>query len=167
MTKTGKELIMTAVLLGVLALALMNSLNKVKEQNKKAETVEVSEMEEKNGKKEKEEAIKLTEKTVAKAGKEELNKQKERLNIEWGRDPFYAEEQKEENLREVEEKETTEISHFSLKGISWTSERPIALINTQTVTEGESILGYEVIDIQKDKVILRKGDKKYELSIEE
>ena len=170
MSKTTKELIITIFLAVILALTLVSSLSKVKrqKQSKKTKTAEVSEQEEKNKKDEKKEAAeKPAEKTVAKISKEELNKQRERLNMEWGSDPFFAEEQEEEIEEDVEEEKASEISELSLKGISWVSDNAVALINTQAVTEKELILGYEVIDIQKDKVILRKGDKKYELRLEE
>ena len=64
------------------------------------------------------------------------------------RDPFVSLERSEEGLK---------LTGFSLEGILWNSERPLAIINDQIVTRGDVVQGAEVVDIKEDRVILRYG----------
>ncbi len=146
MTKTSKELIVTGFLAVALALFVVSALNKARKEDIAKEDSE------------KRDAVESV-KTPA-AGK--LEQQSERAKMKWGRDPFFEEGVviEEEGVREVPAGEEP-----SLKGILWSEKNPIALINMQSVTIGESVSGYVVVDIQRDKVVLRKDGKDYEFKL--
>jgi hypothetical protein len=52
-----------------------------------------------------------------------------------------------------------------LNGIIWTKNSPIAIINDEIVQEGEVWRDFKVEEIQKNKVILSKGDSKFEIPL--
>ena len=168
MTKSTKELIFTLCLLPILFLVIWTNLKQRRATNRgttepAAATPEASGGEEVTGED--------VESALDSVPEEDLNKQRKRLIMEWGRDPFFGvwgeegdEDQKPEDYVDGETKEPSELS---LTAISWMPENPIALIDKQLVSEGEFVLGYEVVEIQRDKVILRKGNKKHVLTPEE
>ncbi len=145
MTKTSKELIGTGFLAAVLVLAVINALNRTKER---------CPVKENSGQRQ-------TAESVRKSPPSRLERQEERIKMKWGRDPFFK-----QGTTEGEEVHEPIGEELSLKGILWSKERPTALINMQAVGEGESVSGYVVVDIQKDKVILRKDGKDYEFKLE-
>ena len=167
MTKSTKELVITLCLLPVLALVVMNALRQGRGTSEGtpeslAATPGESGEEEVTG-----EDVKPV---LSSVPEEDLNKQRKRSTMEWGRDPFFGvwgQEGAEQGWVAYSGVETKELSELSLTAISWMPENPIVLINKQLVSEGEFVLGYEVVDIQKDKVILRKGNKEHVLTPEE
>ncbi|OQX80844.1 MAG: hypothetical protein B6D56_03995 [Candidatus Omnitrophica bacterium 4484_70.1] len=92
------------------------------------------------------------------ASREALTLQKERAKLDWGVDPFYH----------PIKKELTSGLRLVLKGVSiGKGRRNFAFINDEIVGEGEKILGYEVVKVEKDKVLLRKGKEKFYLVLPE
>lgn len=169
MTKSAKELIITVCLLPVLALVVMNSLKQARGTSEgEPEPLVATPPEESGGE---EVTGEDTEPALNSVPEEDLNKQRERLSMEWGRDPFSGvsgqggnDEQKPEHYVDGR---TEELSEVYLTAISWMPENPVALINRQAVSEGEFLLGYEIVEIQRDRVILRKDNKKHVLTLEE
>jgi len=167
MTKSTKQLIFTLCLLPILFLVIWTNLKQRRATNRgttepAAATPEASGGEEVTGED--------VESALDSVPEEDLNKQRKRLIMEWGRDPFFGvwgQEGEEQGPVGYSEEETKEPSELSLTAISWMPENPIALINKQLVSEGEFVLGYEVVEIQRDKVILRKGNEEHVLTPEE
>lgn len=88
------------------------------------------------------------------ADEKDLALQKERENLAWGRDPFSASSSAKEYQR----------ANLQLKGISLGKDKSgLAFINNEIVKKGDTIGEYEVTEIQKDKVMLRKGDQSFYL----
>lgn len=79
--------------------------------------------------------------------------QLERAKLAWGRDPFSAPSEKEYQIGELQ-----------LKGISFDKGKGgFAYINNDIVKKGDVIGNYEVIDIEKDRVLLKKGNQSFYL----
>ncbi len=92
------------------------------------------------------------------ASAKELEEQKKRANLDWGIDPFYH------PIR----KEIIGGSNLVLKGISIGKGRKgYACINDEIVSEGEKIAGYEVVKVEKDRVLLKKGQESFYLVLPE
>ncbi|MCM8778339.1 MAG: hypothetical protein NC898_03740 [Candidatus Omnitrophica bacterium] len=53
-----------------------------------------------------------------------------------------------------------------LSAIVWDEIKPLAIINNQVVSVGENLENYEIISIEKDKVIVKKGEETIALTIE-
>ena len=168
MTKATKELVITLCLLPVLALVVWNALKQTRETSEGTPEPAAATPEESGGEELTGENVKPVLNSVP---EEALNRQRERLTMEWGRDPFFGvwgqEGNDEQKPEDYVDEGTQEISEVYLTAISWMPENPIALINKQAVFQGEFILGYEVVEIQRDKVILRKDNKKHVITIEE
>lgn len=58
------------------------------------------------------------------------------------------------------------VSDLYLEGIIWDDIKPMAIINDEVVSAGDKIRGVEIVDIQKDKVILSYQDEIFELKME-
>ncbi len=56
---------------------------------------------------------------------------------------------------------------YQLKGILWDPQRPSAIINNQVVGVGDRLHGWQVMEIQKDRVILSDGATTRELTVSE
>lgn len=87
---------------------------------------------------------------------EELSLQKERAKLNWGRDPFAA------------AKISKEFSGASLqlKGISFGKDKKgLAFINNEIVKKGDIMGAYEVIEVEKHKVLLRKAEQTFYLTL--
>jgi len=54
---------------------------------------------------------------------------------------------------------------LALSAISITNEKSMAMINGKIVWSGEQIDGWAVVDIQEERVILKKGSKNKELKL--
>jgi len=85
-------------------------------------------------------------------------KQQERAKLEWGRDPFFS------SYSSVSLKGG---GNLSLKGISYSKDNPAALINTDVVFVGDKVGRAEVLEIKKNEVFLREGERKFILRLEE
>ena len=95
-------------------------------------------------------------------GKEVFVKEEKEWNedasLVWIRCPFCG---KRYGEQEVEE----EIVDLAVSGIIWDEVRPQAIINGQILAEGDSIGGFSIEKIEKQKVILSDGKKRIELNI--
>jgi hypothetical protein len=88
---------------------------------------------------------------------DELSLQLERLKLSWGRDPFAFTMDKGFQRNELK-----------LKGISFGKEKGgFAFINNEIVKKGDTIGDYEVADVQKDRVFLRRGNQDFYLMFPE
>lgn len=83
-----------------------------------------------------------------------INAQKERIKLAWGRNPFAEPSQKEYRISELE-----------LKGVSLGRDEKggYAFINNEIVSRGDKVGDYEVIEVEKDKVLLKKGNQNFYL----
>ncbi len=54
----------------------------------------------------------------------------------------------------------------SLSGIAWDQEEPTAIINERIARRGDTVDGYVVVDIQRDRVVLSDGTQDLELKWE-
>lgn len=85
-----------------------------------------------------------------------ISLQKERENMSWGRDPFSASKISREYQR----------SDLELKGISFGANKSgFAFINNEIVQSGNKVGDYEVVRIEKDKVLLKRGDMSFYLAL--
>jgi hypothetical protein len=84
----------------------------------------------------------------------DLALQKERMKLEWGRDPF-------SRLRTAKDYQRASLE---LKGISLgKNKNGFAFINSEIVKKGDTIGEYEVTEIQRNRVMLRKGQQSFYL----
>jgi hypothetical protein len=80
--------------------------------------------------------------------------QAQRWELPWGRDPFSSQAD-----------ERTMVSEFKLKGISFRSDKKgYAFINDDIVTDGDKIGGFDVVMVEKDRVLLRRGTQNFYLT---
>ncbi|MFA6217417.1 MAG: hypothetical protein WDL87_07175 [Candidatus Omnitrophota bacterium] len=80
--------------------------------------------------------------------------QLERGKLSWGRDPFIALFDKEFKMDELK-----------LQGISFGKGRAgYAFINNEIVKQGDAVGGYEVVEVQKAKVLLKKESQSFYLT---
>ena len=94
--------------------------------------------------------------TVASA--KDIDDQKKRANLEWGLDPFYH----------AVKTEIYQSSSFVLKGVSMGGAKSgYVFVNDQILTVGDMIVGYKVIEVHKNKVLLKKGNEKFYLVLPE
>lgn len=56
---------------------------------------------------------------------------------------------------------------LSLKGIIYSEEEAVAIINDEVLKEGDSIGEYTVIKIEEKNVVLKKGNEGFTLKLEE
>ena len=81
-----------------------------------------------------------------------------------GRDPFSPLVSKNGVLlipREVD------LGGLVIKGIIYSTNSPLAIINDEVVERGENIGDYLVLEIEEKRVILKKGDQEFILKLEE
>lgn len=88
----------------------------------------------------------------------------------WGRDPFTAAELDMVTIEsvaegEVSEEEPVSKKDFSLTGILKRGDRSIAIIDRQLVRKGDTIEGFEVFEIENEKVVLKQNDEELELRL--
>ena len=87
---------------------------------------------------------------------EELSLQKEREKLNWGRDPFAAAKVSKEFRG----------ANLQLKGISFGKDKKgLAFINNEIVKKGDIMGDYEVIEVEKHKVLLRKAGQTFYLTL--
>jgi len=88
---------------------------------------------------------------------DELTQQLERLQLAWGRDPFTFGFDK-----------GFQINELKLKGISFGKDRGgFAFINDEIVKKGDTISEYEIVDVEKDRVFLKRGNQSFYLMFPE
>lgn len=82
--------------------------------------------------------------------------QKERAELAWGRNPFSA----------IKASKEFQKTHLELKGISLGQDKnAFAFINNEIVKKGDVVGNYEVVEIEKDKVMLRKGGQSFYITL--
>lgn len=82
--------------------------------------------------------------------------QKERESIPWGRDPFSASKISREYQR----------ADLELKGISFGADKSgFAFINNEIVKSGDKVGDYEVVTVEKDKILLKRGSQSFYLAL--
>jgi hypothetical protein len=87
-----------------------------------------------------------------------ISLQKERAKLDWGRDPFSR----------VMREEVYSGTSLILKGVSLGRDGVgYAFINDEVVTVGDTIAGYQVIEVEKNKVLLRKEEESFYLVLPE
>lgn len=87
---------------------------------------------------------------------EELSLQKERAKLNWGRDPFAAAKISKEFRQ----------ANLELKGISFGKDKKgFAFINNEIVKKGDIMGEYEVLEVEKRKVLLRKAEQTFYLTL--
>lgn len=126
---------------GVLVIILLFSLPRAFEKKKRPVPVKAKEV--------------ATDQTVKEPGlytrlEQEIKK------MDFKRDPFSR-----QSLADLEES-----PGLRLSGILWDEVNPTAIINDEIVAVGSRIQGGRVVDIKKDKVILKEGDHYTELILE-
>ena len=86
-----------------------------------------------------------------------LELQKVRAELAWGRDPFFSDPYK-----------AGQASDLQLLGISYrVAGGGFANINNEIVRAGDLVKGFEVVEVLKDKVLLKKGDQSFYLTFPE
>lgn len=147
MTKQIKELIIVAVLIVVLVLVVTANLKKKATKRPAAVSKSAVESAGKSAA-----ALPIQ---VAPADDEKLSAQKERANLRWGRDIFVAPTDKEYQRADLK-----------LKGISFGADKKgFAFINNEIVKVGDKVGDYEVLTIEKDKVLVGKGSQTFYLTL--
>ncbi len=87
-----------------------------------------------------------------------LELQKKRADNPWGRDPFSSDFYKSGQLN----------SELKLQGISFRKDNVgFAFINNEIVKIGDKIKDYEIAEVLKDKVLLKKGSQSFYLTFPE
>ncbi len=87
-----------------------------------------------------------------------LETQKKRAEAPWGRDPFSSGIYKSGQAD----------SELKLQGISYRKDNiGFAFINNEIVKKGDGIAGYEVEEVLKDRVLLKKGSQSFYLTFPE
>lgn len=95
---------------------------------------------------------------AATASEKDLEGQKKIAGLEWGLDPFYH----------AVKTEIYQSSSFVLKGVSLGKNKDgYVFVNDQILTIGDTIAGYKVVEVQKNKVLLTKGSEKFYLVLPE
>ena len=150
MNKKKVEVIITGILIVVFIIVLANSLKPRRPKKVVKPRVEI--------KIKKPPSLPVKTEKYNIATPSQLTAQKERAKLDWGIDPFYHPIKKDvaSSLRLV------------LKGVSIGKGRKnYAFINNEIVAEGEKISGYEVVRVEKNRVLLRRGEEEFYLILPE
>jgi hypothetical protein len=87
---------------------------------------------------------------------EELSLQKERAELNWGRDPFTA----------AKISKDFRGANLQLRGISFGKDKKgLAFINNEIVKKGDIMGDYEILEVEKHKVLLRKAEQTFYLTL--
>ncbi|MFH1338953.1 MAG: hypothetical protein ABIH40_03835 [Candidatus Omnitrophota bacterium] len=150
MSKAVKEIVITAVMVIVLAVIVINNLKgagKTKKATRAGRPKQLAEV--------------TPSPAAVPADKKTLSLQRQRAeNLVWGRDPFvYVEAETDRGYR---------TGAMELKGISLGKDKAgYAFINNEIVKAGDTVGGYDVLEIEKDKVLLKKGSQSFYLTLPE
>ena len=60
-----------------------------------------------------------------------------------------------------------DIGGLNIRGIIYSKDSSVAIINDEVVKKGETIGGYIILKIEEKKVILKKGSEEFILKLEE
>lgn len=146
MDKEKKQLIMVGVLVVVFVIVTINNFRPKKKKPAAAvqEAAEVAPV-----------AVQPRQYSAAPVTVDDklLGSQKERSELPWGRDPFNATINKEYQLADLR-----------LKGISFGQDRVgYAFINDVIVRKGDKVGDYEIMEVEKSQVLLKKGGQSFYL----
>jgi hypothetical protein len=87
-----------------------------------------------------------------------LETQRKRAEAPWGRDPFSSDTYKSGQAN----------SELKLQGLSYRKDNVgFAFINNEIVKKGDIISGYEVGEVLKNRVLLKKGSQSFYLTFPE
>ncbi|MCD6583860.1 MAG: hypothetical protein J7K71_04160 [Candidatus Omnitrophica bacterium] len=152
MDKKRVELIITLGLVIIFIFVLAVNLKPKKPKQKLSPSSKISE---------KEKGVSISKKKIEKilrASPQEIEKQKNRAQLSWGRDPFFS--------SFLVKKEVSKTTSLTLKGVTIGKDKKgYAFINDEIVTIGDTIEGYQVIEIQKNKVILKRDNELFYLTL--
>jgi len=145
MDRRKKEIIITVILVVIFLAAIIINVTRQKHPRKGKELV-VS-LKVKEGK--------SPSKSV-KANADIIALQKKRAELAWGRDPFFF----------TKIKKFYKGQQLLLKGISLGKDgRGYAFVNDEIVTVGDVVGGYKVMEIKRDKILLKKGSDTFYLGM--
>lgn len=148
MTKEKLQIVITVSLIPVLALIVVSNLKgrKPMKPGPAPSEIEVAA-----------EVINQPETRFAPADNKSLVAQKKRAELPWGRDPFVSEIDKGE-----------QISELKLQGLSFRQDNVgFAFINNEIVKKGDKLGEYEIMEVFKDRVLLKKGSQSFYLTFPE
>ena len=153
MSKQKNELIATVVLVVIFASLIAGNLkNSSKKKSTPAPAAESAKVEPVTKSALPQEPIDTA------AVKKNEESQKERAELAWGRNPFSA----------IKASKEFQKTHLELKGISLGKDKnALAFINNEIVKKGDVVGNYEVVEIEKDKVMLRKGGQSFYITLPE
>ena len=142
-TKEQQQLAMVGVLVVVLVFVLLNATKPKKKKGALPPAAPVAEVKQ---------PVASAGKSAKSADEKTLSGQKERSDtLGWGRDPFITFEEK-----------VVEGTGFILKGVSiGKGKKGYAFINDEIVRKGDTFMGYEIAEIEKDKVLLTKEGQSF------
>lgn len=86
---------------------------------------------------------------------------REPSSAEWKENPFLADRQPDRPIPTVDNPEG-----MILSGILWDPVAPTAVVNNQVVGPGESVGPWQVVEIQRDRVILSDGTSALTLEVQ-
>jgi len=147
MGKKRIEIIITSVLILVLILVWVNSVKVLKKRFKPKAKSQVALL-----------SVSSVEPQVVELKEREWNEDK---FLEWVRCPFCG-----KRYGEGEEEEEVEVVvDLAISGIIWDEVRPQAIINDEILGEGDSIEGFLIDKIERQKVFLSNKKRKIELTL--
>lgn len=148
MTKEQKQLIFIAVGLIIFGVVVLNSFREV-QKKKSGRIAPAAAPEAVSPAQQPAVQVKFTP-----ADNKVLDSQRKRSDLAWGRDPFLSDIEKGEQIKELK-----------LKGISFgRDKRGYAFINEEIVSKGGKLGDYEVVDVEKERVLLKKGASSFYLT---
>ena len=148
MDKKKREIIITLILVAILVVVVLSRLRKKPSLDRIAKLA---------SSRTENPSSSLPAKPV-KANKDIIDSQIKRTKLPWGRDPFSL----------ANSKKVHKGRDLSLKGVSLDENgKGYAFINDEIVTVGDTISGYKVIEVKRDKVLLRKGEGSFYLGMPE
>lgn len=147
-TRNQIEIVITGVLVVIFVFTVSINIKRSREKMRKQENKKVVvEGENSRGDFSKETVI---------MERERFTSRRKQMSLEWGRDPFF-----------LPQKVSYKKSVFSLRGISIGRDKAFAFINDQIVTTGDTIEGWKVVEIKKERVLLIRGKEKFYLTLPE
>jgi len=84
----------------------------------------------------------------------------EKKDLTWGRDPFGL-----PKPQKTGEGQKTPAAGLNLGGIIWDEKKPCAIINDEILARGDTIGGFKVVEISRNKVVLDNGTEKLTLEL--
>ena len=90
-----------------------------------------------------------------------------RTKIEWKiPEPYPATLRDPMKMVQVKQAVVNKTGELIIKGIIWSEQDPLVIINKQTLKEGDTISGTTVVKINKDSVVLERDGKNWTQSVQ-